>query len=187
MGRYYQKYFEDYEEDRVSNKRGNGTHLQYTYKGFYYRQELTPVMQALLRVCYVVLFGLELYFFAKAGTKGLYCNLNPAIALLQAFSMLGYVWLGWILFFYVSAPRDMTIYKYKSTALQLQKAQMLSVALSLTKLLVAVGITVAYNGFSSNLVKDLQEYILVAVLGILWLYTEKSMRYKKIYNSQKGM
>ena len=57
MGRYYQKYFEDYEEDRVSNKRGNGTHLQYTYKGFYYRQELTPVMQALLRVCYVVLFG----------------------------------------------------------------------------------------------------------------------------------
>ena len=101
--------------------------------------------------------------------------------------MLGYVWLGWILFFYVSAPRDMTIYKYKSTALQLQKAQKLSVGLSLTMLLVAVGITVAYNGFSSNLVKDLQEYILVAVLGILWLYTEKSMRYKKIYNSQKGM
>ena len=116
MGRYYQKYFEDYEEERVPNKRGNGTHLQYTYKGFYYRQELNPVMQALLRVCYVVLFVLELYFFAKAGTKELHCNLNPVMALLQAFSMLGYVWLGWILFFYVSAPRDMTIYKYKSTA-----------------------------------------------------------------------
>ena len=43
MGRYYQKYFEDYEEDRVLNKRGNGTHLQYTYKGFYYRQELTSL------------------------------------------------------------------------------------------------------------------------------------------------
>ena len=53
MGRYYQKYSEDYEEERVPNKRGNGTHLQYTYKGFYYRQELNPVMQALLRVCYV--------------------------------------------------------------------------------------------------------------------------------------
>ena len=33
MGRYYQKYFEDYEENRVPNKYGNGTHLQYTYKG----------------------------------------------------------------------------------------------------------------------------------------------------------
>ena len=70
MGRYYQKYFEDYEEDRVLNKRGNGTHLQYTYKGFYYRQELTPVMQALLRVCYVVLFGLELYLFCKSRNQG---------------------------------------------------------------------------------------------------------------------
>ncbi len=187
MGRYYQKYFEDYEEERVPNKRGNGTHLQYTYKGFYYRQELNPVMQALLRVCYVVLFVLELYFFAKAGTKELHCNLNPVMALLQAFSMLGYVWLGWILFFYVSAPRDMTIYKYKSTAVQIQKAQKLSVGLSLVMLFMAAGIIIAYNGFSFVLVIDLQEYILVAVLGILWLYTEKSMRYKKIYNSQKGM
>ena len=144
-------------------------------------------MQALLRVCYVVLFGLELYFFAKAGTKEIHCNLNPAMALLQAFSMLGYVWLGWILFFYVSAPRDMTIYKYKSTALQLQKAQKLSAGMSLAMLLLAMGITAAYNGFPSAHVKDLQEYILLAVLGILWLYTEKSMRYKKIYNSQKGM
>ena len=44
MGRYYQKYFEDYEENRVPNKWGNGTHLQYTYKGFYYRQELNKRM-----------------------------------------------------------------------------------------------------------------------------------------------
>ena len=114
MGRYYQKYFEDYEEDRVSNKRGNGTHLQYTYKGFYYRQELTPVMQALLRVCYVVLFGLELYFFAKAGTKGLYCNLNPAIALLQAFSM---AWLDPFLLCICTKRYDhLQVQKYRSSA-----------------------------------------------------------------------
>ena len=78
-------------------------------------------MQALLRVCYVVLFGLELYFFAKAGTKGLRCNLNPVMALLQAFSMLGYVWIGWIPFLLCICTEDMTIYKYKSTALQIQK------------------------------------------------------------------
>ena len=35
------------------------------------------------------------------------------------------------------------------------------------------GITVAYNGFSFTVMKDLQKYILVAVLGILWLFTEK--------------
>ena len=51
MGRYYQKYFEDYEENRVPNKWGNGTHLQYTYKGFYYRQELNKRMQIALRIC----------------------------------------------------------------------------------------------------------------------------------------
>ena len=33
MGRYYQKYFDDYEEVLVVNKRGNGTQLQCTYKG----------------------------------------------------------------------------------------------------------------------------------------------------------
>ena len=187
MGRYYQKYFEDYEEDRVPNKRGNGTHLQYTYKGFYYRQELNKGMQIALRICYGMLFLLELYFFAKAGTRNISCNANPVMALLQSLSMLCYVWLGWILVFYVSAPRDMTIYKYKSTALQLLKAQKLSAVLSLGMLLAAVVLTGVSDGFSMAVLKEMQEYLLVAVLAVLWLFTEKSMKYRKLYNSQKGM
>lgn len=187
MGRYYQKYFEDYEENRVPNKWGNGTHLQYTYKGFYYRQELNKRMQIALRICYGMLFLLEVYFFAKAGTRIISCNANPVMALLQSLSMLCYVWLGWILAFYVSAPRDMTIYKYRSTALQLLKAQKLSVGLSIGMLLAAAVLTIASNGFSVTVFKEMQDYLLVAVLAVLWLLTEKSMKYRKLYNSQKGM
>jgi len=52
MGRYYQKYFEDYEENRVPNKWGNGTHLQYTYKGFYYRQECRLRFASVMECCF---------------------------------------------------------------------------------------------------------------------------------------
>ena len=134
-----------------------------------------------------MLFLLELPFFAKAGTGIISCNANPVMALLQSLSMLCYVWLGWILFFYVSAPRDMTIYKYRSTALQLLKAQKLSVGLSIGMLLAAAVLTIASNGFSVTVFKEMQDYLLVAVLAVLWLLTEKSMKYRKLYNSQKGM
>ena len=183
MGRYYQKYFEDYEENRVPNKWGNGTHLQYTYKGFYYRQELNKRMQIALRICYGMLFLLELHFFAKAGTGIISCNANPVMALLQSLSMLCYVWLGWILFFYVSAPRDMTIYKYRSTALQLLKAQKLSVGLSIGMLLAAAVLTIASNGFSGS---KSGSQVSASSQPTIWAFSLKQSSFRTA-SDQKGM
>ena len=90
-------------------------------------------------------------------------------------------------FFYLAPVYNKSLYKYRSTALQLLKAQKLSVGLSIGMLLAAAVLTIASNGFSVTVFKEMQDYLLVAVLAVLWLLTEKSMKYRKLYNSQKGM
>ena len=139
----------------VPNKRGNGTHLQYTYKGFYYRQELTPsyadcASPGVLCGC---CFGLELYIFSqRRGPRDHFLQLQIrrwlCFRLLACWGMSG---LGGSCFFYVSAPRDMTIYKYRSTALQLSKGTEAVSWFIYSECLLVAAVTYywLHNGFSS--------------------------------------
>lgn len=185
--RYYEKYFEDFKENIVPNKNGKGTHREYVYEGYYYRQDLTRTRQILLRVCYVLLFGLELYFFIRGGFSAASRNQNPAVVVCQGLNMLCFIWLAWILIFYVAAPRDMTVYQYKSTALQLVKALKLSMA-ALLLLLICTAFAEIYGAGVDvhGLISGAGSQAAAAILSIVWFLTEKSMKYKKLPNYCKG-
>lgn len=186
MNRYYQKYFEDHVERHVPNKSGSGEHLEFTYTGYYYRQELSKTMQVLLRLCYAALFAAQVYFFAGAGMAVSPCNTSLSAVLFQSLTMLCLLWTAWILCFYVTAPRDMTVYKYKSTALQLKKAlTILNISYACTFIAAVAAEFMEYGTelhmFDSCPVK----YLLAMVLGLALLLAEKNMKYKKIRNAEK--
>lgn len=185
--RYYEKYFEDYRENIVPDKSGKGTHREYIYEGYYYRQNLTRGRQVLLRICYVLLFGLELYFFIKGGFSAASRNQNPAVVVCQGLNMLCFIWLAWVVIFYAAAPRDMTVYQYKSTALQLAKAQKLSMA-ALLLLLICTAFAEFYSagGSMGGLLAGISSQASAAFLSIVWFLTEKSMKYKRFPNYCKG-
>lgn len=185
--RFYERFFEDYTERAVAAGDGKRLRREYTYEGYYYRQELTQARRIALRLGYVLLFALELYFFWRGGCKPSVCNAHPVTAVCQGLHLLCDIWLAWILLFYVTAPRDMTVYQYKSTALQLAKAQKFSAAVNLALLAAAAAVTAtAGGGRIDGLFDGAGEYAAAALLSVIWLLTERGLNYKKLPNNRKG-
>lgn len=116
MKGYYHKYFEDFEEERVPNQNGKGTHIEHKYVGYYFHLGMNEA----LRILYA-LMGAAVGCLAYAATRTAHCNTAGYSVVFQAVTLLLCLWFLWVLVYYVSAPKDMTIYKYKSTALQILK------------------------------------------------------------------
>lgn len=122
MTGYYQKYFEGYEEQRVQNKKGKGTHIEYTYVELYYRLNLPVTAIIALRITYIVLFVCTAMLFLHSAVYSEQLNTLPYVVVCQGLNIIAGIWVVWVLIFYVTAPRNMTAYKYKSTSPQLKKS-----------------------------------------------------------------
>lgn len=184
MKGYYHKYFEGYKEDRVQNKNGRGTHIEYRYVGYYFRQGLRDSLRILLRILYVLLGMASLGSLLFASTYQAHCNQTPYMAVLQAVTMLAFVWFFWVLVFYVCAPREMTVYKYKSTALQLLKVcKWLTAALILDA--AGAAIDIMLSGMERGQMICLACYLLgglaVAAIGVL----ECCLPYERLSNDKE--
>lgn len=110
----YEKYFEGYAEYRELNKNGKGTHIRRVYTGDIYRQELARTQRIAVRIAYLVMYIFAVVMHVVVATRPLLMNYAWYVALPQALVLPASLWVCIVLFSYLPAPQDMTVFVYKS-------------------------------------------------------------------------
>ena len=186
MKGYYHKYFEGYKEDRVLNANGRGTHIEYTYASYYFRQDVKDYVRAAIRILYVLMAAAATGGFLCASSRTVHCNQVFYMALCQALTTLAFVWFFWVLIYYILAPREMTVYKYKSTALQILKVcKWLAAALVLDAAAVMTDMLISGNLMKKAEMLCILWYLLAAgiIAGIGMI--ERSLPYERLSNDKE--
>lgn len=186
MKSYYHKYFEGYEEDKVLNRNGRGTHIEYTYVGYYFRQGIKNFSRILLRMLYVLMSVAAVGSLIFSSTRLVHCNQTPYMVALQALTLLTFIWFFWVMLSYVFAPKEMTVYKYKSTALQLLKVcKWLTAAFLLDAAAAAADMLLSAGGFQKEQTLCLSAYVLGSMM-ILGIYIiERALPYERLSNDKE--
>lgn len=185
MKNYYHKYFEDYAEERVPNRDGKGTHIEHTYAGYYYRLGLNGSVKIALRSLYLLLGLAAAGCLLFGSTRTAHYNTMPYAAILQALTLLAVVWFIWVLLYYVLSPKDMTVYKYKSTALQmLRVSRYLSAAFLLNAFLTAVDM-ICFKAATREQAACLGAYLAGSILVFGLKMIEQSLPYERLSNDKK--
>lgn len=186
MKGYYHKYFEGYKEDRVLNRNGRGTHIEYTYASYYFRQDMKDSMRVLLRILYVVMAAGTACAFLYASSRTVHCNQVIYMALCQAVTTLALLWFFWVLIYYIFAPREMTVYKYKSTAIQILKVcKWLAAALVLDAAAVIADMLVTGSFLQKEEMLCMASYLLAAGIAAGIGMIERSLPYERLSNDKE--
>lgn len=186
MKGYYHKYFEGYEENKVLNRSGRGTHIEYTYSGYYFRQGIKTFPRILLRLLYGLMGLAAVGCLLLSSTRGAHCNQVPYMAVFQAVTMLLLIWFVWVLIFYICAPGEMTVYKYKSTALQILKVcNWLTAAFLLDAAGVAVDMVLSGTGMERGQMICLAGYLVGGVLTVGISFVERALPYERLSNDKE--
>lgn len=186
MKGYYHKYFEGYEENKVLNRNGKGTHIEYTYVGYYFRQGIRSFSRLLLRILYILMGLAAAGCLLFSSTRRAHCNQMPYMVVLQALTLLAFVWFAWVLIYYVCAPQEMTIYKYKSTALQILKVcKWLTAAFLVDALAVAADMMFFGAGRESGQMICLAGYLLGGLLIFGISLVERALPYERLSNDKE--
>lgn len=184
MRKFYHKYFEGYEEHRLPKPNGKGMHIEYTYVGVFYRQEHTKRIWIGLKILYLLMLTAVLALFIHAATRPLACNTAPYVVICQSICLLGMIWLTWVVINYIAAPRNMKIYTYKSTSLQLMKVgKVLAVLGGATAFMVLVFTLLSGDIRYGEQLLCMGEYLAVGVLAFLMYWLEVHTPYEKVLNS----
>ncbi|MDO5422877.1 MAG: hypothetical protein Q4F41_04020 [Eubacteriales bacterium] len=186
MKRYYHKYFEGYEEEKVPAKNGKGTRIAHTYVSYYFRQGVNEWVRIALRILYLAMslaaFGCLLY----AATSYAHCNQTPWMVVAQALTLLAFLWFAWVLAYYVCAPKEMTIYKYKSTALQMLKVcKWLTAAFLLDAAGVAADLLLFGGASEKEELLCLGSYLLGGLLILGLGLIERALPYERLSNDKE--
>lgn len=128
----YHDFFEGYAEARVPNQDGKGSHIERVYMGDYYRQNVSDGRRIALRLLYVGLYLLSAALFVYGMEQRVRSNLALFVAAPGLLSVLVYVLMLPILISYVTQPRDMTVWGYRSSSKRLKKLSLVAAALVLT-------------------------------------------------------
>jgi hypothetical protein len=132
----YHKYFEGTSETLVTGSGGKSKKILRVYTGMYYSQDISSkrwklnrLLFAGLYLCAAVLFT----FFASVKNAG---NRTWFITLPEALSFFGFFRMLYVLFSYMTVPRDMTAGCYRSTSGPLIKSgRITAIALGLLTLM----------------------------------------------------
>ena len=185
MKNYYHKYFEDYEEERVPNRDGKGTHIEHKYVGYYYRLGVKRITRIALRLLYLVLGCLAAACLLFGAARMAHCNTLPVMVILQAVTLLLLIWFVWVLLYYIFVPENMTSYKYKSTALQMLKVcKWLSVVFFLDAASVLADILINKNTAQEQII-CLAAYIAGGMVAVILRTVERALPYERLSNDKE--
>jgi archaellum biogenesis protein FlaJ (TadC family) len=185
MKNYYHKYFEDFEEERVPNRDGKGTHIEHKYVGYYYRLGVKNAVKFALRTLYLLLGAVVIGCLLFASTRMAHYNTMPYSVVLQAITLLAILWFLWVLIYYILSPNDMTVYKYKSTALQMIKVcKWLTVAFLLNAILVIADMVI-FQSTSREQSVCLAAYLLGGILILGLKKIEQALPYERLSNDRE--
>lgn len=108
----YRRYFEGYSEykETDTNKKGK---INRVYTGIYHRHLLTDKQHSCLKVSYCLLWFGAVLFFLFAATRYVSSNSVFYVTVPEALSVPGFGWMGWSLFNYITAGRNMTLGEYR--------------------------------------------------------------------------
>jgi archaellum biogenesis protein FlaJ (TadC family) len=185
MKNYYHKYFEDYEEERVPNRDGKGTHIEHKYVGYYYRLGVSDAVKIVLRILYLLTGLIAAGCLVFASTRVAHCNTMSYSVILQAITLLTVIWFVWVLIYYILSPKDMTVYKYKSTALQmLRVCKCLAAAFLLNAVLVAADM-ICFKSTAREQMICLAAYLTGCILIFGLKAIEQSLPYERLSNDKE--
>lgn len=125
----YHDFFEGYAEARVPNRNGKGSHIERVYVGEYYRQNVSDGKRAALRLIYVGFYLLSAALFAYGMQQRVPSNSSLCVAAPGLLSSLAYVLMLPVLLSYVTQPRNMTVWGYRSSSKRLEKLPLVTAAL----------------------------------------------------------
>jgi archaellum biogenesis protein FlaJ (TadC family) len=185
MKNYYHKYFEDYEEERVLNRNGKGTHIEHRYVGYYYRLGVSDIVKTVLRILYLLMGLVAAGCLVFASTRAAHCNTMPYSVILQAITLLTVIWFAWVLIYYILSPKDMTVYKYKSTALQMIRVcKYLAAAFLLNAVFVAADM-ICFRSTAHEQIICLAAYLMGCILIFGLKVLEQSLPYERLSNDKE--
>jgi hypothetical protein len=174
----YHRFFEGYSEVSVPKPNRKGYTIQRVYTGDYYRQDLTGGQRLLVRGLYVALFLCIAYLFISTAVLPVTSNATWYVVLTQAVSIPFLFWILIVLFNYLLAWRDLTIYGYRSSSQALQKA---TLGASLGMGVVALAILVfMFSNLSNDPLLELLcagKYLAAGLLALLMNRVEKKVHY----------
>lgn len=185
MKGYYHKYFEDFEEERVPNQNGKGTHIEHKYVGYYFHLGMKDAVRIVLRILYALMGAAAVGCLGFASTRMAHCNTVGYSVVFQAITLLLCLWFLWVLVYYVSAPKDMTIYKYKSTALQILKVSKFLAAAFLLDAAAVIVDMISATGMERGQVICLIIYLAGALLVLAINLIERALPYERLSNDKE--
>jgi hypothetical protein len=150
----YHRYFEGTSEVLTTGADGQSKKIVRIYTGLYYSQDMTGRRWILNRLLFSGLYlgaAVLFIFFASLNNTG---NRIWFVTLPEALSFFGFFWMLYVLFSYMTSPRDMTAGCYRSTSGPLIKSSRLTAIalglLTLTQLIYTL-LFVAEDRFSGIL------------------------------------
>jgi len=187
MKRFFDKYFEGYEEENVPQISGKKRKTTYRYVGIYYRMDVKKSVQILLRILFVFLFGAAVSLFLFTSSMNLGFNNYPVTIVFQGLTVLSFIWYAYVLLSYIFAERDLKIYSYKSTSPAIIKAGIFTAtAFGLDAISVLIFILFFSHTQTRNQMFCFIQYLGCVVLILLISFIENKLPYIKILNSEKG-
>ena len=181
--RHYHDYFEGYAERKTPGSDGRRTRIERVYVREYYRQDVSDRARLLLRICYVPLYLLGAGIFLYTGTRQTEGNMALYVTFSCFLTLVMMLWTAIVLFSWLSAPREMTLWEYHSGSVRLRGAAF-AAGILLVLDTAATGIFILLNHDSvlkGNLLSMLG-FSVSALLMFTLHYAEKKVPYRKIPN-----
>ncbi|MCD7745006.1 MAG: hypothetical protein LUI13_06980 [Lachnospiraceae bacterium] len=161
----YHRYFEGWSEYREADEKGK-MRLKRVYTGVYHAAKLSDRQRRIYHAGYAAAWLLSFVLYFLAVTRPLGSNACWYVAAPEALTVACLFWMGWSLFNFLTAGKNMTLGEYRYVDAVIKSSRYTFVAQALT----AVG-TLAYTFLSSgeNLAGELGCTLVLLVCAILCL------------------
>lgn len=182
--RSYHNYFEDFEECEVLDEYGKSK-IQRTYIGVWYTLDLSRAKNVLLLLGYSLLFLAAVFCFFYACSRSIPSNTQWLIILFEVVSLICLVWMVVSIFNYLTRPKKMTVYYFKSTSKSLLRSSRVS-AVGLCATWVVSSVYAVAVGFASTALL-LFPLLIAAVCCFAVFLLERRMKYNKSSAREKPL
>lgn len=125
--RKYHSYFEGYTE--VQKVLPNGkTKIEHVYTDTYRIQDLSDRQRIGLRAAYILLFAAAVALFVAGALESVGSNTTVYVTAAEVVSLVGLFWILCTLVNYLTAPRKLTIYEYRTTSVSIRRSAVTAAA-----------------------------------------------------------
>ena len=181
---YYHSFFEGYTEARVPADNKKGYKIVRVYTSDYYVMKDAQSLQR--KLSYLLLFAAGAVLFVLAAMPSTASNMAVYVALPVALSMIGLVFSGAVLFFYMSAPEKMTIYQHSYSDKLKLATGFAAIALGLSVLCTTASFLLIQDSLTLRALLSAVGYLAAFVCLLLLNRLENHTGYTREHNPTVG-